>query len=855
MTFTRKAAGELRLRLRQALIHAHAESAGDARRALAEALLRLDEATVGTIHSFCADILRRHPVEANVDPGFEELDEDTAAPLLERAFSDWFRDELGRRDSEVWHLVLRSAVDRDPPKVQLFRALQTVVETRDLLLGWEPKPRPTPDEARKLLDRVLQVSFELADPFPKATRQAEAMRFFELADLAGTYRARIEGEGIDAARLEADLASLPKRLKRRPLTGPWNDKHKGPSAQKLWNDLLGELWEFRGLSDDSLAPAVRERLNAAVARYERLKRKAGCLDFTDLLSSVRSLLERRPDVRVEEAKRLDLIAVDELQDLEPSQAEILLLLSSTSEERHTWRDVRPECRKAVLVETAQAIYGFRRGRPPLSSERLRAHLCDRGVERLDLTVSHRAVADLQAMIREVLVPELHSQDDELPQSRGQAPLTGGPPSIAGQPAVVVIAEDLERPTDDPTSGGPEAQKRGNLLATAGFIDWLIRRSGFRVRDGDAIRPVAARDIAVLFRKMTFTSGTDLVKVLADELEGRNLPFTQVGKMSIGGRDDVEALRAVLRAIEWPDEELFVYAALAGPIFAHPDHVLDRYRRMVGRLSPLAREERPNDEAFAEVHASLAVLEDVSRQKSHLSVAAVIGKLFEATRAPSAFAQERSGSESVAQLDNILDLAIRLERQRGASLRSFIAFLDRAGEKREVERPSDEHAEGIRIMTVHNAKGLEFPVVVLADPSQPWASGNRLLDLEKGAAYFKLAGMLPSELRAREEEAKEREAEEEARIAYVAATRARDLLVIPVPDVASSRAPWFGDFLETLRPRRGDEHDRSAWGTDEREPSSQSRGNNRTVEAGEYRRGLAPVHLALGGARPRARAEC
>ena len=265
---------------------------------------------------------------------------------------------------------------------------------------------------------------------------------------------------------------------------------------------------------------------------------------------------------------------------------------------------------------------------------------------------------------------------------------------------------------------------------------------------------------------------------------------------------METLRAALNAIEWPDDELSVFAALKGSLFAIPDNLLLRFRHEIGRLHPFQRLPEPLPEDFKPLADALRLLADLHRGRNRRPIADTVNALLEATRAHAGFALRPAGHQVLANVYRVADLARNFELSGGISFRGFVEELEAQAEKAEsAEAPVlEEGAEGVRLMTVHSAKGLEFPVVILADITANIAAGDpdRYVDAQQRLCATRLLRCAPWELRENESQERLRERAEGVRVAYVAATRARDLLVIPAVGDEELDG-WVGPLNKAIYP--------------------------------------------------------
>jgi ATP-dependent exoDNAse (exonuclease V) beta subunit len=244
---------------------------------------------------------------------------------------------------------------------------------------------------------------------------------------------------------------------------------------------------------------------------------------------------------------------------------------------------------------------------------------------------------------------------------------------------------------------------------------------------------------------------------------------------------VETLRNALTAIEWPDDELSVFATLNGSLFSIPDDALFEYKHAYGRFHPFRLPES-TPESLTSVVECLRVLQQLHRERNFRPITQTIEELLQATRAHASFAMRPAGEQVLANVLHISELARKYEAAGGLSFRGFVEQLREGADA--LETPDapifEEGSEGVRMMSVHKAKGLEFPVVILADITAKInrKDPGRYIDPAAGLCVTPLAGCAPAQLLELGPREVARDYAEGIRVSYVAATRARDLLVIP-----------------------------------------------------------------------------
>lgn len=785
VTFTHKAAGELKLRLRQELDGARGKLVDPRERNNIEnALEHLEEASIGTIHSFCALILRERPVEAIVDPAFEELSEPQASRIFERAFRAWFQRTLAEGSPALRRALVRLAArdswETSPPITQLHFAAWKLIEWRDHPAPWRRLPFDRDGQIDKLLEQARLVAEaaglckKFTDNLVRSLRPAQALiTWIERSEAATRKR--------DYDMLESLVVKLLRDLKKDTKKGSGFFAESVPREQVVAARalLIANLEQFQIAADADLAAMLRDEMWDLVESYDDLKRRAGKLDFLDLLILARDLVRDKGEVRRYLQDRYSHIFIDEFQDTDPLQAEILLLLAADDPAQADWRSVSPKPGKLFVVgDPKQSVYKFRRADVVLYRE-IRDALSARGVRVVQLTTSYRALEPMQHCVNNAFRSEM--QDDAEAGQAAYSPLHGNTPPIGEQPSLIALPVPRPYGSQRVSKISIDACLPDTIVA---FVEWLVRKSGWQVRDPDnpgQLLPVTEKQICILFRRFS-NFGRDITRDYVKSLEAREIPHLLVGSKSFHNREEVEALRVALNAIEWPEDELAVFGTLKGSLFAIPDDLLLRFHHEVGRLNPVRELPEKLATEFGPVADALRLLGSLHRQRNRRPIADTMNSLLESTRAHAGFALRPAGHQILANIYRVSDLARSFELSGGISFRGFIEELEVQAEKAEShEAPVlEEGAEGVRLMTVHNAKGLEFPIVILADITANIAAGDpdRFVDARSGLCATRLLRCAPWELRDNETRERLRERAEGVRVAYVAATRARDLLVVP-----------------------------------------------------------------------------
>jgi ATP-dependent helicase/nuclease subunit A len=811
VTFTEKAAGELKLRIRKELEGAR-QRATDAgvQGNLTDAIARLEEAHVSTIHGFCADLLRERPVEAGIDPLFEVLTEARAGRLFDEAFHTWLHQTLEDPPEGVRRALRRSVWSRDGrdadagPVDRIRRAGRELAEWRDFDGAW----RRDAFDRERMLQRVLEQIHLLAahSASPLSVRDPLYVDTAAVRELSHDVQTARRFDTDDPDGWEARVIDLAQnRNLRRARRGRDRAFGAGVARDLVWaafESLINELDTFQRAADCDLAALLHEELRDVVAGYEQLKQRAGVLDFVDLLLRARDLLTRHPRVRQAFQSRFTHIFVDEFQDTDPLQAEILLLLSADDPAQSEWRRITPLPGKLFIVgDPKQAIYRFRRA--DVETYREVCELLEsRGARRAFLHTSFRATPSIQRVVNAAFAP-LMTGDRQTLQAEYVA-LSPHREDPLSQPSVVALP--VPEPYGQRRIAG-YAIEQSLPDGIGAFVHWLLAKSGWTVTArtaGDELpmaMPIQPRHICILFRRFMHF-GDDVTRDYVDALEARGVPHLLVGGKSFHGREEVETIRAALAAIEWPDDELSVFATLRGALFAIDDETLLEYRHHHQGFHPF----RVPDElppALRPVAQALRLLRRLHGGRNYRPVADTITQLLNATRAHVGFVLRPAGEQALANVLHVAELARQYEINGGMSFRGFVDELrDQAEGGQAAEAPIlEEGSDGVRLMTVHKAKGLEFPVVILADMTAKLRSdrADRLIDRERNVCYLRLGRWTPIELATHEEREIARDEAEGIRVAYVAATRARDLLVVPVVGDAIWEGGWTSPLNGAVYP--------------------------------------------------------
>ena len=810
-------------------------------RYIEHAIAHLEEAQVRTIHGFCADLLHERPVEAGVDPQFDVLAE--AERTFGQAFDVWLQQTLADPPDGVRRALRRQSTggfgeqdSRQRPTDRLKKAATDLTEWRDFPAPW----RRATFERKAIIDQIVAHLTDFAELADRVSNRRADRLYLDVRPALLVARAiqthdelrprRRDYDGIEASLVE--LAANRNFINARKGSGAqYGDGVSRASVVEQHKKVVDVLRNFRRAADADLAALLQGELRAPMATYAALKQDAGRLDFVDLLLAARDLVRDHDDVREDFQRRFTRIFVDEFQDTDPLQAEILLLLAADDPAECDWRRVRPAPGKLFIVgDPKQSIYRFRRADVGVYQQ-VKTQLRERGVAAVALTTSFRAVPSIQRLVNRAFAPLMSRGGGQAAASRSSqaeyVPLSPHRDEVDGQPSIVVLP--VPRPYGMRRVVA-SAIERSLPDAVGAFVSWLVTESGWQVTEPLPLSkdengkasvqtstrvPVAARHVCLLFRRFE-SFGTDMTRAYVDALEARELAHLLVGGRTFHDREEVTTMRAALAAVEYPDDELSIFATLRGSLFAIEDAALLEYHHRFGRFHPfripaeLGAGDWVDDGSgdtergrLGPIAEALGVLRDAHRRRNDAPVAETIGRLLETTRAHAGFVMRPGGEQALANVMQIAEMARRYEADAGLSFRGFVEQLeDQAVARQAGEAPIlEEGSDGVRIMTVHRAKGLEFPIVILADPTCKLHRqiAGRFIDAKRGLCALRIAGWSPLDLLDHEDVEVERDRQEGIRLAYVAATRARDLLVVPAVGDGPLQDGWLGPLDDAIYP--------------------------------------------------------
>jgi ATP-dependent helicase/nuclease subunit A len=780
VTFTRKAAAELRGRFQLTLERALADEPDEARRQRArQALRHLERLFAGTIHAFCAHLVRERPVEAGVAPGFTELDEIAEYDQRRRAWRDYLDQQRA-----LGSPTLRELIEAGVKAPDLDKAFETVCSYAEVAFPVSEAPRPDPAPACAALDRFVKaLNALLPGPIDPGTTCKVQRTLREL-------ERRLRVASLDEPRVVADLVAQwpdePDMVQRW-----WGDDAAGRKAAKAKIEKL--FAEFHAAAQPFLEAwyqyVYRLALSLLIEGREfaaQARRRAVTLNYGDLLQYAATLLRDNLEVRDALQRKYLWLFVDEFQDTDPIQAEVILLLAAAPSAERDWTRVplRPGA-LFVVGDPKQSIYRFRRADIEIY-QRVRKSIVDTGGQVATLTASFRSVSPLcewaNGAFAKLFPVEATPQQ---PSFAGLQAARGEKGAAFGMRVIQV----------------PEEFSKGDDVARF---------------EADAIARFIGAEVATGHRKpgdfLILTRTRRALPIYTRALEGLRLPVEVSGGAAFAKSSAVTGLADLLTALTDPDDGPAVVGVLRGPLFGVSDPELFRHRQAGSGFLVTAPNLADMAGPVGDALRTLRAMYDWTRR---LPAPAAVERILEATGLLASTTAESPGGAEAGDLLHAVD-RIRQVTEEGGTLADAAEALIRDLESAEVESVPLEpgRSDVVRLMNLHKAKGLEAPVVFLADPVRGWMDNVEMRIVRDGlnaTGYFELyrewgRGRTVLGRPAGWAQHKETEhaytAAEHCRLVYVAATRARDLLVVSRPERGGGKnRPWqmLEPYLTTVRP--------------------------------------------------------
>ncbi|NSY46545.1 UvrD-helicase domain-containing protein [Agrobacterium tumefaciens] len=759
---------------------------------LAAAAPRIDEVTATTIHGFCQAVLQSHGLDAALDPGARVVDESIANSMFDEVLSAWLYERLDRQDSDEDPIAVLS---KDDP-LTIIRQVRELAHLRQSHLDAGAPP--------PLLDERLDLELaEAVEDFARwyAVSPGDAWTADLIGDLrilatflAGSFATKqsfaqlwhfAHPPRINMMRKRSiDLLPYKRLSAWRGAHGAERGEVLGREAAAHYDRVVTAYRALVGCLAQALMASLSSSLDSVLYSYAKRKRESAVLDFDDLLRLARTLICGNELIRNSVALRYPYLLVDEFQDTDRLQAEMIFCLAAEVLPSQWHKAVLRKGSLFLVGDPKQAIYRFRGADVEAYRLAKEVMISSGNGEVIEVTANFRSRAQIIDHVNIAFKDVLNVADQP-----GFVPIASTRRLEAlALPAAAKLTVDVLR---DASAGD---QREAEAAAVARICKGLI--GSLRIMDpGKGERLLRAGDIALLA-----PTSADLWRY-ERALEAEKISVASQAGKALFRRQELQDLLALVRTLADPFDTLAFGALMRGPLVGLSDEdLLD----ITVTLPPNENGRRwfhlrtsPGDVAHPLARDILERLQGLTRLAAETTPMQLLAFAIERLnlRVVMAARHGSRNSRALANLDAIVELARPYAVQ---GMRAFALDLQQGWEakRRQSEGRNDASEDSVELVTMHSAKGLEWPVVVPINSSTQFKREDQFVYRQSDETlHWIIGGIAPPDLAGARKEEAEREARQRERLWYVAATRAKDLLILPhllgAPDLSWSRVMDLG----------------------------------------------------------------
>ena len=776
ITFTKKAAAELSQRFQTALEKAYKEEADEVKKErFKKALGELENSHIGTIHSFCGRLLRERPVEAGVDPSFTELEEVDERVLKEKAWEEFIAHTQINEPQELIELAKAGISPQDAKNIFV-----DLTEYPDVDFEVDVVKKPDFSKARKaLLDFIVQAKHALpenghvdGDDDLQATirRLIKCIQVYNLEDDRQMYKL-------------LSLCESNKKIVQKKWATSQLAKDTKSDFDLLKEDvIMPALQAWR----EYCYPLIMDFSRKAARFYDDCRIKSGKLNFQDLLMLSAKLLRGNQEVRQYFQRIFTHLLVDEFQDTDPIQAEVLLYLTGKNIDEHDWQKLVPIPGSLFVVgDPKQSIYRFRRADIATYSL-VRSIIEESGGEVLQLTANFRSTNAIGTWLNtalQAILPE-KSNDYQAALARVETQADEYAGAWGG-----VFAIDIDKQSNDNKQAIAESD--AHTIAA-----WVRQALDTKVCiGGKTIKP---SDVLVLLKYKSE------IPTYARAFENYDIPYEIAGGGALGSSRELRGLLVLLQAVAERDNPVLFVAALRGFLFGVSDQLLFQWRNEGGSFNAFSPyPEGISKETLDAMQPAWESLKKYHEWSQMFPPSLAIEKIVQDTGLlPHAMTGEtpKSGAGYILFVLEYLRAIERAEITSFTKAVEYFSNIMEQGVEEEINLDGDT-SSGVRLMNLHKAKGLEAPIVFLANPGRNISHDpEHYISRKQGKPCGYLQILRKNGYRTEviaqpknwnvymELERKYLKAEED-RLVYVALTRPKNALIISRYPSKPAKSPW------------------------------------------------------------------
>lgn len=717
----------------------------------------LDKAQIGTIHSFCAHLLRLYPLEAGVDPSFE-VDEGLYENIIfDHEWHKWLETELSSSspNSAQWLELLRK-VELDDIRNLARTICSPRVNIRELRnqQNFETKIKPLKEEVDNLLEKHSD------------------------SNKGRLYK--IQSQLMVAKKvLEYVLSSTPIELSSDDEN--WISKPVGKAGD--WSDdevnrvktILVYTKALINQSEQIINQAL-DLLTSFVDRFAEVYKKEGYVSFDGLLVYARDLVKTNFRVREELKTTYKTILIDEFQDTDPLQGELILYLAEKSGGKaKNWDEIKLAPGKLFIVgDPKQSIYRFRKA-DIQAFQNIVEFVKNQGAGKWALKTNFRSNSRIVDGVNTIFSPLIQAKGFIQPE---YIPIEYHPEHVADREEQIIRVVTVEKPihTENEKKLSAEEAREGEAEYIANWIKNSVDKIGVRDKTG-ILRSLGYGDIAILLR------ATTKIGTYIESLKQHDIPYVVTGEKYFYTTQEILDFLNILRAVDDPENKIALIGILRSPLGGLTDKEIYELNQK-NMLSYLIETVEHKDEAVADkVNKLYTQLRKLHNLSWRVPISELVKKIVQETFILELATLSYHQQQTVSNINKFVSLCRTIADEPGLTLKEYIIEIEHRIKTvmEEGESPLvDETVPMVRVMTIHKAKGLEFPVVMLVNMHGKIQTGNKQIMLQDW--YENLVGLQLGEYKNLmliylEDKETEREKEEEKRVFYVAATRAREQLIM------------------------------------------------------------------------------
>ncbi|CRK80236.1 UvrD-helicase domain-containing protein [Neobacillus massiliamazoniensis] len=769
ITFTKKAADELKVRFQSKLEKTWKEEQNDdVKYYLSEAIQNIERCFLGTVHSFCAKLLRERPIEANLDLAFTELEEAADTELLE----------------EAWHIFLQKLQNEQSSLLEemnqlgfsvanLFENLCQMKEYPDV--EWVHDNTAEKPELVSAYHSLMAVMNEAKGSISKR----EPERGYDSLQTA-IINANKKNRFLNPSK-DKEIISLfelfDKNLK--PTLNRWNTNEDAKYYEEKINEVVDKyikplLQEWK----EYCHPKVVSFLQEGMQTYIQLKKERSLLNFQDLLLNAANLLRENAEVRQYFQTKYRCLLVDEFQDTDPIQAEIMFYLTSEDPAEKIWTKCKPKNGSLFVVgDPKQAIYRFRRADID-TYNRVKKLIEEHGGKVLQLTMNFRTVDAVTEELNKVF--HSHLPEAATLYQAAYHPLHSfnkvNGAALAGIKKLTVPAEVTKKDDIIDIDSEQIASAIGQLIS-----------QGYNPRDF-----------------MVLTRYTEGIAIYAEKIEANGIPVSISGEVIIGEMREFQELCILLQTFIDPTDEVSLLATLRGIFFGISDDELFQWKMNGGVFSlyseiPATLSVKVRDK----LESAISKLREYQKWVRVYSPTIAIEKITEDTGLYILLIQNQRNKQIYKSLLQIFEGLRKREMDGQSTYKQVFELLTEMVYNKTTVINIEEEADAVRVMNVHKAKGLEAKIVFLAHPfklvdPESFLSKHIKREGYTSKGYFSFTvkkGFQSKDIALPKDWADYKKEElqylnaEELRILYVAATRPEMALIISSSAKSDKKNPW------------------------------------------------------------------